>query len=749
MSVVHEPVPTATGPGAGPTRRRALVLAAAVVLVWLVAGAVAGTFTSRLAEVQENDNAAFLPESAESTRVAEQVAAFTGDDTLPAVVVWESADGPVSPALAQAAGRAVTAAGDLPGTQGAPVGPFPSEDGEALQAVVPLQGELGGEELVETVTALRGLLGSPPGGEVLVTGPAGTFADFGEAFGAIDGLLLAVALGVVLVILLVVYRSPLLPLLVIVNSLLALAAASAVVYALTRAGVLDLNGQSQGILFILVVGAATDYALLLVARVREELRSADRVPAVATALRRTVEPVLASGGTVVLGVLCLLVSELSSTASLGPVAATGVVFAVLASLTFLPAVLVLLGRTAFWPFRPQLGSTGVEERGLWGRVARAVARRPRPVWVAVTAGLVGLCLLAPRLDTGAVAPSDVFLADVDSVAGSEALARHFPTGAGQPALVLGDAEELPDLLAATTSVPDVAGVLPVGVEPTPAGPRGSPTVVDGSVLLQATLDGTPSQEAEAVAALREAARDVDPDALVGGSAAIEADTLAASSRDLRVIVPLVLLVIGVVLALLLRSLLAPALLVVTVVLSFGATIGVASVVFADVLDLPGVDPSIPLYAFVFLGALGIDYNIFLMTRLREEAQVVGTRAATVKALGVTGGVITSAGVVLAATFGTLAVLPILFLLQIAFLVAFGVLLDTFVVRGLLVPALVHDLGRVVWWPSRLARSEPDGTVAARGAAAADPAADPEADVTDETTEPATDETSDVAARGAP
>ena len=706
MSVVHRPeTASETPPGRGASRR-ALALALVVVLAWLVLGGVAGSFTGRLAEVQENDNAAFLPESAESTRVAEQVAAFTGEDTLPAVLVWESADGRVSPALAQAAGSAVQEASGVPGTVGAPVGPFPSEDGQALQAVVSFQGDLGGEELVESVTTLRDLLAGTPDGEAFVTGPAGTFADFGEAFGEIDGLLLVVALGVVLVILLVVYRSPLLPLLVIVNSLLALGAASAVVYALTRAGLLDLNGQSQGILFILVVGAATDYALLLVARVREELRAAERVAAVRTAWRRTLEPVLASGGTVVLGVLCLLVSELSSTASLGPVAATGVVFAMLATLTFLPAVLVLLGRTAFWPFRPRLGSAGVEERGLWGRAARAVARRPRRVWVGVTAVLVLLCLLAPRLDTGGVAPSDVFLADVGSVAGSEALGRHFPTGAGQPALVLGAADALPGLLRAASSVDGVATVLPVGVEPTPTGPQGTPTVVDGEVLLQATLDGSPEEESRAVEALREAARGVDPDALVGGSAAIEADTLAASSRDLRVIVPLVLLVIGVVLALLLRSLLAPALLVVTVVLSFGATIGVASVVFTDVLDLPGGDPSIPLYAFVFLGALGIDYNIFLMTRLREEAQRIGTRAATVKALGVTGGVITSAGVVLAATFGTLAVLPILFLLQIAFLVAFGVLLDTFVVRGLLVPALVHDLGRVVWWPSRLARAEP-------------------------------------------
>ena len=704
-AVTSRPARTASGR----LPRRALAAAVVVLLAWLVVGGVGGPFTGRLAEVQENDSSAFLPESSESTRVADIAAEFQGGSSLPAVVVWqadgaqEGGAGQVTPLLAAAATDRLSRAGALPDVAGEPVGPLPSADGQALQAVVPFSGDLGGTELTERVEQLRALLADMPDGTAYVTGPAGIFGDFGEAFSEIDGLLLVVALTVVLVILLAVYRSPLLPLLVIVTGVLALGAAGGVVYVMTDAGLLTLNGQSQGILFILVVGAATDYSLLLVARFREELRAAEKGPAMATALRRTVEPVLASGGTVVLGVLCLLASELSSTASLGPVAAVGVVFAMLSALTFLPAALVLLGRAAYWPSRPRRGSPGVEEAGLWGRVARQVARRPRRVWVGVTVVLGLLCLLAPRLDTGGVAQADIFLEEVESVVGQDVLAEHFPAGQGTPALVVGPADATPALLEAVGGVDGVASAVPLGAGP-PAG--GEPLVVDGRVLLQATLAVPEDEAGDVVRDLRSTVREVSPAALVGGAAAIETDVNDASSRDLRLIVPLVLAVIGVVLALLLRSLLAPLLLVGTVVLSFGATLGVAWVVFEQVLDLPGGDPSIPLFAFVFLGALGIDYNIFLMTRLREEAAVIGTRAATVKALGVTGGVITSAGVVLAATFGALAVLPVLFLLQIAFLVAFGVLLDTLVVRGLLVPGLVHDLGRVVWWPSALARSEP-------------------------------------------
>ncbi|GAB4005672.1 MMPL family transporter [Glycomyces albus] len=556
-----------------------------------------------------------------------------------------------------------------------------------------------GADTDAAVEEIRSVLDAdrPEGLTVLVGGQAGLGADLGEAFAGVDGILLLVAATVVALILVLVYRSPLLPVLVLLSGVFALGLASLAVHTLADAGAIDLNGQSQGILFILVFGAATDYALLLVARYREQLRTeADRFRAVGAALRATLAPIAASAGTVVLGVLCLLFSQLESNRGLGPVAAIGIAASFLASVTFLPALLAIFGRAAFWPRRP---TADARPSRLWARVAGAVAARPRLVWTTTAAGLVIAAVFMPQLRADGTAQTDVFLTDVDSVEAQDVLAEHFPGGSGAPAIVVADAAGL-DAVAAAAEVDGVAEVAIVRDR------AGAPQEVDGKVMLQAVLEDAPDSDAamETVERLRDSVHAVDgAEALVGGPTAIQLDTIEVSERDRAVIIPIVLAVILAVLMLLLRSILAPVLLIATVVLSFAATMGVSALVFNHLFDFPGADPTVVLFGFVFLVALGIDYNIFLMTRVREEAARIGTRAGTLRGLVATGGVITSAGIVLAATFSALAVLPLLFLAQIAFVVAFGVMLDTILVRSLLVPALTLDIGRATWWPSRLAR----------------------------------------------
>ncbi|PXY38203.1 MMPL family transporter [Prauserella flavalba] len=670
-------------------RRLRWLVPALIMIGWLAIGGFGGPFAGKLSDVSENDNSAFLPASAEATEVQRLQERFTQNEAVPAIVVAER-EGGVTPAdrayLEERAGEAAS----IEGVQ-QPLSPvIPSRDGQALQLVVPMTGEPN-----EAVEQLRGLLDRdrPEGLDVYAAGPAGQIADLSEAFGGIDGMLLLVAGSVVALILIIVYRSPLLPFLVLLSGIFALGLASLTVYLLADSGALALNGQSQGILFILVFGAATDYALLLVSRFREELRDTeDRYAAIRKALRGTIEPIAASAGTVILGVLCLLFSDLNSNRGLGPVAAIGIGASLLASVTFLPAVLAIFGRAAFWPFRPMHGSPHPEAKGVWGRIAGFVDRRPRAVWVVTALVLLAGAAFVPQLKADGTSQTDVFLTDVDSVAGQEVLSRHFPGGVGSPAIVIADAQRTDAVLEATR----VDGVSSAEA----AGTR------DGLVLIEAVLDA-PADSERAVGIVQDLRDSVHAlegaDAKVGGRTAVQLDTQETSKRDRMVIIPIVLVVVFAVLALLLRSLLAPLLLVATVVLSFAATMGVSALVFNHVLGFPGADPAVPLFGFVFLVALGIDYNIFLMTRVREEARTRGTREGTRHGLTVTGGVITSAGVVLAATFAALAVLPILFLAQIAFIVAFGVLLDTLIVRSLLVPALTVDIGRKVWWPSALSR----------------------------------------------
>ncbi|WP_207782230.1 MMPL family transporter [Phytoactinopolyspora limicola] len=662
------------------------LLPALIAVVWVALGGLLGPYTGKLSDVQTNDNTAFLPSDAESTQVADLQRAAQGQDSTPAIIVVEH-DG-TDENITEVEALAERVSG-IPGIVGPPATVIPSADGDAAQFVVQIE-ETQDVSSSTVVEEIREFAGQTPG-EVYVTGPAGFSADLGEAFGDIDGLLLQVAVAAVLVILLVVYRSPLLPIVVLTSALLALSGAAGAIYWLADRELLTLNGQSQGIMFILVVGAATDYALLLVSRFREELRGqASRFGAMRSAIRGALPAIVASGGTVILGVLCLLVSELNSNRSLGPVAAIGIAMALAASLTFLPAILLLLGRAAFWPFRPRHGSPAPERSGVWGWLAALIGRRTRPVWILTVLGLAVLAAFVPRLDADGVAQRDLFRTDVEAVAGQEALARHFPGGSGSPVVVAGPDDALDQVLDAANADP---GIVDVEV------------LTDEPVIVAGTLANPPDSDAakDTVIRLRTELGDAVPGALVGGDTAVQLDTDAASVRDRQVIIPLVLVVVFIVLAILLRALVAPIVLLLANVLSFAATLGVAALVFEFVFGFDGVDPAVPLFGFVFLIALGIDYSIFLMTRVREEAGVIGTRPGIRRGLSVTGGVITSAGVVLAATFSALAVVPLSFLIQIAFIVAFGVLLDTFVVRSLLVPALAHDIGSRVWWPARAGR----------------------------------------------
>lgn len=692
------------------------LLPAVLTIIWLIVGGVAGPYAGKLAEVQINDRAAFLPDDAESTRVASALSAVQDDASLSAIVVIEYGRELSDPDLADAE-QLARQIGGITGVSDSSAPATPSENGRAVQFAVPVDGSA---DVAETVAQIRDAV-QGAGQQVFVTGPAGFAADLSDAFGNIDGLLLVVALSAVLVILLIVYRSPLLPIMVLSSAVLALAASSAIVYALADRDVLTLNGQSQGIMFILVVGAATDYALLLVSRFREALREhRSGYRAMTFAVRRALPAILASGGTVILGVLCLLASSLNSNRSLGPVAAIGITMAMVASLSFLPAVLALLGRAVFWPFPPPHGDTQTGRAGIWSRIAHLVGSRSRLVWVATAAALAAFAVFVPRLETEGVSQSDLFLSEVESIQGQRALAAHFPAGAGSPAFIAAPADQAEAAATLVAGDPGVAQLAPLigdgSGRPDPAGDQADA----GDQVLNIAVLNDPADSPAAVETIRRLRADLDsvsPDALVGGETAVLLDTQDASSRDLVVIIPLVLLVVFVVLVILLRSVLAPALLVAANVLSFAATLGAAALVFEFLFGFDRVEPAVPLYGFVFLIALGIDYSIFLMTRVREEAGRLGTRPGILRGLTVTGGVITSAGIVLAATFAALVVIPLSFLVQIAFIVAVGVLVDTLVVRSLLVPALSYDLGDRIWWPSRGVSS--DAELPSRGPAPAE------------------------------
>jgi RND superfamily putative drug exporter len=661
--------------------------------LWVVVLAAAGPLAGKLTSVEKNDNSAWLPGNAEATQVSDLQKQFQADDIAPAVIVYERTSG-ITPADQAKVAQDVKTLGGIQGVVGQVVGPLPAQDGKALQVVVPIKVDVDGwEKIVDVVNEVKQAIGPGANGlAVYLTGPAGSAADSAKAFDGIDSALLYTTLIVVTIILLITYRSPVLWLLPIISAGVALTTAQSVIYLLAKHAGLVVNAQSAGILTVLVFGAGTDYALLLVARYREELRRhEDRHEAMAFALHRSGPAIIASAATVAIGMSILTLAELNSTSGLGPVAALGIVVGLLAMITLLPALLVIFGRWLFWPVRPKFGTAEPTATGFYARLGDRIARRPRVVWVstAVILGIMSLGLF--QLNANGLTAEDTFTTKQPSVTGQEVLARHFPAGGGQPVTVIANAAQADQVKAAFAGTPGIAAVA-------------DPVVKNNLVQLDGTLQASPDSEAaqQTVERVRDAVHAVPgANAKVGGMTAMVVDINNANKHDNRLIIPLVLLVVLVILALLLRAIVAPLILIATVVLSFAAALGVSALVFRHVFGFGGEDTSFPLYVFVFLVALGIDYNIFLMTRVREEAHKHGTRRGAVIGLAATGGVITSAGIVLAGTFAALGSLPLVAFAEIGFAVAFGVLLDTLIVRSVLVTALNLDIGRWMWWPGKL------------------------------------------------
>jgi len=670
-----------------------------VVGFWVAVLVVMFPLSTKLMGAEKNDAKAWLPASAESTKVLDVQSHFQSPNVYPGVVVYLRASGLTAADRAKAAADARMFAA-IPGVvPGQVVGPIPSADGQALQTILQVNlGAKGYADANKAVDAIHAITNSNANGLVShITGPLGNAADNNNVFKGIAGTLLYSAVAVVIVILLITYRSPVLWLLPVISSGVALIIAQAVIYLLAAHAGLTVNGLSAGILEVLVFGASTDYALLIVARYREELRRHDRRhPAMAEALRRAGPAIIASAATVVVALLTLSVAELNSTKSLGPVLAIGVAVGMFVMITLLPALLVTFPRGVFWPYRPAYGSAEPTHRGMWARVGWSIAPRARITWI-ITAVILGVLALGlTGLRANGLTNAQSFRGHPDSVIGQSVLAEHFPAGAGTPVIVIGNPSAAAQLRSAFAANPGIASVTP-------------PQSRAGYAYLQGTLTAPPDSQAayDTIDRVRSAVHAVPgAGALVGGTTAIGLDVKQASAHDRNIVIPLILAVVFVILGLLLRALVAPLILTATVVLSFAAALGVSAFFFNHVFGFGGADTSFPLFVFVFLVALGIDYNIFLMTRVREEAIKRDARHGAIVGLAATGGVITSAGFVLAGTFAVLATIPSTQLTEIGFAVAFGILLDTIIVRSVLVTALNLDIGRWMWWPSKLAR-KPD------------------------------------------
>ena len=705
--------------------RKPFAIAMLVVIAWFMITGVFGPLFGKLTSVQENNNSSFLPKGAEATQASELIQTFSGKDSfnIPALVLFE---GKATPENLAAINAHLDAIGELTlaGTTakisdylapGQRITAFPSEDGKAILASVPLDGNsltklLPNEEpvLPAIVEALRedlGPLAKENNLTAYVTGPGGIFGDLFGAFGDIDSTLLLTTLGVVAVILIVVYRSPILWIIPLLSALFALSTAGGIVYLLAKNDIIDVDGQSQGILSVLVIGAATDYALLLIARYREELHlHENRFDAMRAAYKGVWEPILASGSTVAISLLVLLFSQLTNTAGLGPIGAIGIACSVITILTLLPALLLLFGRWIFWPRRPEFDGEDQVLGGVWSKLGNTISRSPRKAWVITGVILLAFAFTSTTLKADGIGTVDSFTTNPESVVGQKLLLTHFPGGEGDPTQVVVNVDKLDAVAAAVKNAPGVSSVVPLldGFA-IPGGPIPEIKVVNNKAILNVTLDKAPDsvEASNDIPEIRRLAQQVDSTALVGGTSAVSYDIRTANDRDNKTIIPIILIVITIILGLLLRSILSAALLLGTVVLSYFATLGVCALVFNHVFGFEGGDTSFPLFAFIFLVALGIDYNIFLMTRVREESIKLGTRQGVIKGLTVTGAVITSAGIVLAATFAVLGLIPLVPLAQLGFAVAFGVLLDTIIVRSILVPAMVHDIGPKIWWPSKL------------------------------------------------
>jgi RND superfamily putative drug exporter len=704
------------------------------ILAFLLGGG-GGSYQGKLASVAKNDNASYLPASAESTKVANESAKFLKVENIPGFVVFHRNGGLTAEDKAYIASTA-TAVGAIDGVDKPAMSPAQfSADGTSAALYAPLVAKaegksVNGEELsaVEKKIVEVSRKSPPSGLEVHPAGVGGLLVAFVDAFKGVDGALIFAAAGIVIVILLLVYRSPVVWIFPLFSAFLALGLSSILIYYLAKNGTITLTGQSQSILSVLVLGAGTDYALLLISRYREELHEyPNRFEAMIKAWRESAPAILASAVTVIIGLLCLNFSELNSNKSLGPVAAIGIACTFFVMMTFLPVALAATGRWVFWPRTPHVDhAVDLATHGIWGRVAKFVGAHHRQAWVGATIVLAIFVGGLSLLKTEGLTITDSFTNTPDAVVGQKLYEEKFDKGAGAPVVITADATAASGLIEQVRKDPGILqkpGAVCLQVDYAKIGQArpdelrpgadgclpSSFTVapIDGQTVVNATLaDSYDSTAAyKTVQRLRQLAdRNPDAHALVGGSTAINLDVRDASVHDRNLIIPIVLFVILIVLAILLRALLAPVLLIATVVLSFLATLGVCGFMFNHVFGFKNADQSFPLFAFVFLVALGIDYNIFLMTRVREETLQFGTREGVLRGLAVTGGVITSAGVVLAATFAVLGVLPLVFIAELGFAVAFGVLLDTLVVRSILVPALAHDIGKKIWWPSKLAQT---------------------------------------------
>ncbi|GIF17477.1 membrane protein [Paractinoplanes tereljensis] len=671
-----------------------------VIGLWLALAAVMVPLSGKLSSVTKDRAVDALPASAESTKVAALEDGLPGGEDNTFVFVYHRASG-VSDADRAAVERHYnTFAKRYPPKVAPPAGEHDegppaqrSKDGKAIMFALNVSTTYGDPS--ELIGPLRDTAKDRPAGlDLDVTGPAAIDADMDAIYDGIDVQVLLTTVVVVALLLILTYRSPVLWFVPLMAVGAAALTAMATVYLLVKGFGIVINSQNSALLTILVFGVGTDYALLLIARYREALHHHENVRvAMAHALRGAAPAIVASAATVVAGLLCLLVADLNETRGLGPIGAAGILCALVAMLTLFPAVLVVLGRRIFWPAIPRFSATVVEQKlGLWGGLGAAISRRR---WVATLAslGVLGALVFGLSGNTSILREQDQFLSAPESVTGFTVLRQHFPELGGQPMTIYTRPAYQERVLNVVKDIPGVAQAIPGET-------RGG--WVDISVFPKDAPDT--AAEYDTIKRVRTAVHAVNgAEAIVGGPSAEHLDTDVTTSRDQKLVIPLVLGVILIILGLLLRAVVAPLVLMVTVIVSFAAAFGGSVFVFDTILGFKGVDYSVPLLAFMFLVALGVDYNIFLASRAREETARLGTREGMLKALSATGGVITSAGLVLAATFAVLVSLPMVMLIELGFLVAFGVLLDALLVRSVLVPALTLLIGRRIWWPSRLSR----------------------------------------------
>jgi putative drug exporter of the RND superfamily len=648
---------------------------------WILALAIVAASTALMAVLGGDDSSQQspvpVPTSAESARADALRAEFPGGDRVPVIVVISRRNGePLSPA-------------DLAAVKQGPL--QVSDDRRAAVAAVPLDANLSGFALNDAVKEVRAeaARGLPPDLRVEVTGGPAFGADIANSFSGANITLLAATAVVVALLLIITYRSPVLWLVPLAVIGFADRVAAVAGTAIAEVVGMTPDGSTSGITSVLVFGAGTNYALLLISRYREELgRNDNHLAALRVAVRQAGPAILASNATVVLALLTLVFASSPSTRSLGVQAASGLVVAAIFVLLVLPPLLALFGKRLFWPFIPQIGAKPLTESGIWHRVADAVARRPGTVATVAIAALAVLCSGLLTTPTG-LSQTEQFRVQAESVSGYKTLAAHFPSGLTDPTRVIGPTDHAAEIQRA---IADTEGV----VSATPTG-QSAGGLSQWSVILKAE----PASESafQTIEALRDSTHAVDPTVLVGGSDAQARDASTAASRDRLVIVPLILVVVLIVLYVLLRSALAPLVLVAVTVLSALAALGLGGWASVHVFGFPAVDNTAPLFAFLFLVALGVDYTIFLVTRAREETPGHGTRDGIVRAVSATGAVITSAGIVLAAVFCVLGVLPLIVLTQVGIVVGLGILLDTFVVRTLIIPALFTLIGPRIWWPA--------------------------------------------------